>query len=188
MSWQVSAMPYRLLLVLVLVAAAMFMGDGSVHAQVGYDRPGGDYRTFAVRNGDPAACAASCEREGRCLAWTFSYPRTERTAATCWLKSRVTPLVDNDCCVSGVRGASLAMPRVDGIEFSIDRFGGDYRNLEVAPDPKGAACEQACKGDRRCRAWTYARPGYIGPKARCFLKNRVTRPRRAPCCISGVVR
>ena len=45
-------------------------------AQTGFDRPGGDYSNFAVRSGDPAACAARCERDGRCRAWSFSYPRT----------------------------------------------------------------------------------------------------------------
>jgi hypothetical protein len=32
------------------------------------------------------------------------------------------------------------------------------------------------------------RPGYLGPSARCYLKDRITAPRRKPCCISGVVR
>ena len=27
-----------------------------------------------------------------------------------------------------------------------------------------------------------------GPEARCFLKERITRPRHKPCCVSGVVR
>ena len=50
------------------------------------------------------------------------------------------------------------------------------------------SCEAACKADGKCRAWTYTRPGYAGAAARCYLKNRLTRPRRKPCCISGVVR
>ena len=33
-------------------------------------------RNFTVRSGDPAACAARCERERRCRAWSFSYPLT----------------------------------------------------------------------------------------------------------------
>jgi hypothetical protein len=90
--------------------------------------------------------------------------------------------------VSGIRGASLVEPKIGPTEFSIDRFGGDYRNFEVAPDPNGATCGQACKADPKCRAWTYVRPGYIGQAARCYLKSRITRPRPAPCCISGVVR
>ena len=73
-------------------------------------------------------------------------------------------------------------------EFAIDRFGGDYHDFEIASDPTGAACKAACEGENRCRTWTYVRPGYLGPSARCYLKDRITPPRRKPCCISGVVR
>ena len=157
-------------------------------AQSGYDRPGGDFLSFPVRSGDPAVCAARCEREARCRAWSFSYPGTVAPTAMCWLKSQVTPRVANDCCVSGVRGAAVLDKKSDTVEFSMDRTGGDYKNLDVATDPAGASCEAACKADDRCRAWTYVRPGYLGPSARCFLKERITRPRHKPCCVSGVVR
>ncbi len=157
-------------------------------AQVGYDRPGGDYLNFTVRNGDPAACAARCERDGRCRAWSFSYPRTSHVHATCRLKNRVPPREDDPCCVSGVRGAGVIEPRRGPIEFGIDRFGGDYRNFALPSDPSGQRCKAACEGEKRCRAWTYVRPGYIGGSARCYLKSKIPRPRRKPCCISGVVR
>jgi hypothetical protein len=169
-----------------VLAVAAFPGPG--HAQSGYDRPGGDYTNFVIRSGDPAACALRCEREGRCRAWSFTYPSANNTAAVCWLKSRVTPRTEDACCVSGVRGAAVLEPKRGPLEFSIDRIGGDFRNFEVAPDATGAACADACKGEARCRAWTYLRPGYHGAAARCFLKDRVTPPRRRPCCISGVVR
>jgi hypothetical protein len=39
-----------------------------------------------------------------------------------------------------------------------------------------------------CRAWTYMPPGYFGNAARCFLKDKITRPRPQPCCVSSVVR
>jgi hypothetical protein len=55
-------------------------------------------------------------------------------------------------------------------------------------DSAGAACGMACEGDNKCRAWTYVRPGYIGAAPRCYLKDRITRPRHKPCCVSGVVR
>ncbi len=157
-------------------------------AQTGFDRRGGDYTSFQIRSGDPAVCAARCEREGRCRAWSFSYPRTENALAICWLKNRVPPRVEDKCCMSGVRGAGVIEPRKEATEFSIDRLGGDYRNFETAADPAGAACKAACEGENRCRAWTYVRPGYIGAGARCYLKDRLTRPRSKPCCISGVVR
>ena len=174
-------------MVLVLLAG-LCVPSAPAHAQHGYDRPGGDYATVTIRTGDPANCALRCERDSRCRAWTFSYPRTDRVAATCWLKNRVTTRVESECCISGVRGASIVEPEIDDIERGIDRYGGDYRNFETKPHPEGEPCAKACEADGRCRAWTYARPGYIGPTARCFLKDTVKRPRRRPCCISGVVR
>ena len=168
---------------LILLAALI-----PARAQVGFDRLGGDYTSFPLRSGDPAQCAARCERDQRCRAWAFSYPATESTAATCWLKSRVTPRVASSCCVSGVRGAEVIEPRSNPIEFGIDRIGSDYRSIEIPPDPTGKSCAAACMGEGQCRAWTYMRPGYAGPSAVCFLKDRVTSPQHRPCCISGVVR
>ena len=168
------------LLVLALCAPAL--------AQSGYDRRGGDYLKFEVKTGDPAACAARCEHDARCRAWSFSYPRTTSVAAMCALKSQVPARVEDKCCVSGVRGAGVIEPK-GPVEFSIERFGGDYRNIEVPADKGDDACKAACEGDKRCRAWTYLRPGYAGgPAPRCYLKDRITRPRHKPCCISGVVR
>jgi len=169
---------------LLIVLAALTQAQ----AQVGFDRLGGDYTNSPVRSGDPAQCASRCERDQRCRAWAFSYPVTENAAALCWLKSRVPPRVPSSCCVSGVRGAGVIEPHSEPFEFGIDRFGGDYRSFELAADPNGKSCAAACAGDTQCRAWTYARPGYSGASAACFLKDRVTRPQHRPCCISGVVR
>jgi hypothetical protein len=155
-------------------------------AQTAFDRPGGDYQHFNLRSGDPAVCAARCDRDGRCRAWSFAYP-THGERSVCWLKNSVPPRAENACCVSGVRGGGVIQPR-GVIEFGIDRVGGDYRSFEMPPQPEGEACAEACKGEARCRAWTYLRPGYAGPAARCYLKSRITRPRTKPCCISGVVR
>jgi hypothetical protein len=159
-----------------------------VRAQAGYDRPGGDYSHFQVQNGDPAVCAVRCERDARCRAWSFSYPDTTHTSATCWLKRDIRPRVKANCCVSGVHGAGVIEPRGGGIEYSIDRYGGDFRAFETKPDSRGKPCADACEADKTCRAWTYRRPGYGVAAARCFLKNEIKPPRHRPCCISGVVR
>jgi len=161
-----------------------------VIAQSGSDRRGGDYSHFEVISGDPQACAARCERDAKCRAWTFSYPVTAGASAICWLKSEVKPVVRDPCCVSGVKGGNVVEPYTNSFEYSIDRYGGDYRDFELASDPTGKTCKAACEADNRCRTWTYVRPGYLGPvsPARCYLKDRITPPRRKPCCISGVVR
>lgn len=176
----------------LLLAALVAMTAPAAHAQTGFDRPGGDYARFVVPSGDPAVCAARCDREARCRAWTFSYPGTVAiggsTSAMCWLKSEVRPRVENQCCVTGVKGGGVAEMRPGPIETSVDRAGGDYRQFDVSKTPNADACKQACDGDNRCRAWTYVRPGYIGASARCYLKEKITPPRRRPCCMSGVVR
>src|SRR2546421_6249680 len=157
-------------------------------AQVGFDRPGSDYASLSMRSGDPAQCAARCERDARCRAWAFSYPATENANAVCWLKSKVMPRFEAACCASGVRGTGVIEPKSGATEFGVDRNGGDYRHFEVPDDSSGKSCEAACEGEDACRAWTYVRPGYVGSSAVCYLKNRITRPARKPCCISGVVR
>ncbi len=170
------------------LALAVVALSGAAQAQSGFDRRGGDYTSFPIRTGDPALCAARCERDNRCRAWSFSYPRTETTPATCWLKNKVTPRNEDACCVSGVRGAGVIEPRSATLEFNIDRLGGDYRYFDIVPDATGAACKAACEADNKCRAWTYARPGYISVTPRCYLKDSLKPPRSKPCCISGVVR
>jgi hypothetical protein len=177
----------RAFIALTSIIATVLCPLPDARAQVGFDRRGGDYTSFPVRSGDPAACATRCDRESRCRAWSFTYPSADRPA-TCWLKGQVPPRTEDSAVASGVRGAGVIEPRHGMREFSIDRTGGDYRDLEVQPDPTGETCKAACDGETQCRAWTYARPGYIGPDARCFLKNRLMPPRHKPCCISGVVR
>jgi hypothetical protein len=173
---------------LALIAIAVV----PARAQSGFDRPGGDYTHFTVPSGDPAICAARCDRDARCRAWTFAYPGTSAqggsNAATCWLKSQMKPLVENRCCVTGVKGGGLGENRPGPIENSIDRYGGDYRHFDIPADPEAETCKKACEGENRCRAWTYVRPGYLGAAARCYLKDKIKPPRRKPCCVSGVVR
>ncbi len=170
--------------------AVVALGAGEVRAQANFDRPGSDYQRLSVPTGDPAACALLCERDRRCQAWSFNYPRegdyTE--GAACWLKNSVPPRVESANSVSGVRGAGVVERRNSNIETSIDRYGGDYRSFALSTDAAGEACRAACEGDSKCRAWTYARPGYTGRNARCFLKSSITPPRRRPGLISGVVR
>ena len=169
-------------------ALLVLAGTASAHAQLAFDRPGSDYLSFAVPSGDPAVCAARCERDGHCRAWSFAYPNTKSVAAGCWLKNKVTPRVKDDCCISGVRGAGVIEPRRGSLEYSIDRHGDDYRSFDTATDPAAAPCKSACEAERNCRAFTYARPGYLGGSARCYLKSKIPPPHRKPCCISGVVR
>ena len=174
-----------------LVALALWAAATPVRpalAQANFDRPGGDYLNSPVSSGDPADCALVCERDRRCRAWTFAYPTDTISGAVCWLKSSVPARVQDNCCVSGVRGAGVVEPRNNAIETSIDRFGGDYKNFQLKAVEGDDACKAACTADNKCRAWTYVRAGYLGKEARCLLKKEVKPPRRRAGFISGVVR
>lgn len=173
------------LLTLILICAAL---PSSAFAQANFDRPGGDYAHSKVPSGDPAVCALTCERDKKCRAWSFSYPVPNSEGALCWLKNVVPPREANNCCVSGVRGAGVLETRNRRVEIATDRYGGDYGSVTVPPDGQGDHCKAVCEADNRCRAWTYARPGYAGREARCFLKDHIKPPRRKPGFISGVVR
>jgi len=157
-------------------------------AQASFDRPGGDYLSSPVSSGDPADCALMCERDRRCRAWSFNYPTDPAAGAVCWLKSTVPARVPDSCCVSGVRGAGVVEPRNRAVETSIDRLGGDYRSFELKDGEDDEACREACTAENKCRAWTYARPGYVGREPHCFLKKEIKPPRRKAGFSSGVVR
>jgi hypothetical protein len=171
---------------LALLAAAMAARPAL--AQTNFDRPGSDYLSSPVASGDPADCALVCERDKRCRAWSFNYPIDISLSAVCWLKNSVPARVADSCCVSGVRGAGVVEPRNKSIETSIDRYGGDYRNFDLKDGDGDEACKAACAADNKCRAWTYARPGYAGREAHCYLKKDIKPPRRKAGFISGVVR
>jgi hypothetical protein len=173
---------------LSFAVAASAAGIRPAAAQPGFDRPGGDYASAPVLTGDPAVCAARCERERGCRAWSFSYPSASEERAMCWLKREVMPRVKANCCVSGVHGAGVIEPLLDDVEYSIDRIGGDYRSFDTTPDPRGWLCAMACRAETHCRAWTYRRLGYGTAGARCYLKDAIKPPHPRPCCISGVVR
>ncbi len=171
-----------------LVLFAVTTASRPAHAQANFDRPGGDYQSAPVPSGDPADCALVCERDRRCRAWSFNYPNDISHPAVCWLKNSVPARVADDCCISGVRGAGVVEPRNGTEETSIDRAGGDYRSFELKRGEREEACKAACGTDNKCRAWTYARPGYVGREPHCFLKKEIKPPRRKPGFTSGVVR
>jgi hypothetical protein len=89
---------------------------------------------------------------------------------------------------AGVRGAGVVEPRNGAIETSIDRPGGDYHSFELKKGDGDEACKAACTADNKCRAWTFARAGYVGKEPHCFLKKEIKPPRHKAGYTSGVVR
>jgi len=69
---------------------------------------------------------------------------------------------------SAIAGTASAQ---DGPRQNTDRPGSDFRNIALSGNSQ--ACGEFCRTTRGCRAWTFVKPGFHGPSARCFLKNVV---------------
>jgi hypothetical protein len=85
----------------------------------------------------------------------------------------------------GERGAPP--PDLGAQLAGINLMGSDYRNLWL-DEPQATLCQNACRTEMKCMAWTYVTPGRQGGQARCWLKDQV--PPRTPndCCTSGIER
>jgi hypothetical protein len=70
-------------------------------------------------------------------------------------------------------------------ETDVSRWGSDYQRFAIAKG-EAQACADACAKDSKCRAWSYIKPGVMGPLADCRLKSAVPEGRPDPCCVSGI--
>jgi PAN domain len=83
--------------------------------------------------------------------------------------------------LTGVMPAAATMSER---EHDKDRFGGDYSGFDVTTDHI-ELCEDTCKTDSKCFAWTYVKPGIQASQARCYLKSVVPAISNNACCVSG---
>jgi hypothetical protein len=176
------------------------------------DRPGMDYRHFALDTPNPDSCQKACADDKQCKAYTYMRPGIVGARAHCWLKSGVPKAKPVSWyCVSGTKSASE--PLAAGVmkrsppprqrpaskspqihprrarfvrEFKTNRPGMDYRHFALdTPDPD--SCQKACADDKQCKAYTYMRPGIVGARAHCWLKSGAPKPRSVSWfCVSGI--
>jgi hypothetical protein len=84
-----------------------------------------------------------------------------------------------------VMQASQSATCPKAMEYLTNRMGSNYQSLNLAQaDP--ALCQSRCDEEAQCKAWTYVKPGFQGPKARCWLKHDVPLARPDACCVSAV--
>ncbi len=152
--------------------------------------PGGDFLSIDMATSNPTACKAACDKDPRCKCWTLVKPESPGGMGYCWLKDSIPPLVAEDCCVSGLKGASsgagaAATSSRYNLEENINRYGEDYRDfLPSRADPE--VCAEACSKESRCRAWTWVRDTLEGPNGHCWLKNPAPPQSPDDCCVSGL--
>lgn len=147
--------------------------SGVASGAVNYNRPGWDIANLSASS--VAECAGACGSNNSCVAYTF-------VGATqhCWLKSRV-PDATAGCptCFSGDQR---------GFEAGYDRPGNDYLSFVPSARLGEGHCASACERDERCQAWSFVPRSHRLFADRCWLKERVSSPVRAPGLTSGVKR
>ncbi len=148
------------------------------------NRGGSDYANLELQQANPQLCQDRCRGDNSCRAWTYVKPGVQGANARCYLKNPAPAPTPNTCCVSG------AMPRIIdqqvNFEVNTDRHGSDYERFEL-PVANPDQCFARCRGDNRCAAWTFVRPGVQGPLAVCYLKNPAPAPTPNTCCVSGAM-
>jgi hypothetical protein len=164
---------FALIALLGLVIAPAPLGANPMNqAEFQYDRPGGDYHSYSPAGGW-SQCASSCATIAKCRAYTFV-----TQTGICWLKDKVPKRKASNCCVSGYKVMSNP-------EINYDRPGSDIKpGFDV--DMHMSECENACKNDPKCRAYTLVKPGYQGSRAKCWLKNAKPAKVANPCCHSAI--
>ena len=76
-------------------------------------------------------------------------------------------------------------PKSERMEFNTDRMGSDYKHFDLG-QANPALCQTLCNQEAQCKAWTYGKPGFKGPRALCWLKTSVPAANHNACCVSGV--
>jgi hypothetical protein len=71
------------------------------------------------------------------------------------------------------------------MELNTNRPGNDYKDLDLSEaDP--TLCRDACQKEKRCKAWTYVKPGIQADNARCWLKSPIPAAVPDENCVSGL--
>jgi hypothetical protein len=154
--------------------------------------PGGDYRTIDMATSDPTACKAACDKDAPCKAWTLVKPGEPGGMGYCWLKDSVPPAISEDCCISGLKGATGGVGAQGEaskyqLEMNVNRAGEDYRDFTPARADHVLSAE-ACAKESRCKAWTWVKNEPEPPTGHCWLKDTVPKAGQDDCCVSGVKR
>jgi PAN domain len=146
-------------------AGVVEIRNGTLETSI--DRPGGDYRSFDIKGG-----------ETRGITVKANEAKANEAKAN---EAKLGEPKVNDPIGGEPRGVD---PK--GVDPKATEKGADRQTekLSEAED----LCKAACTGDNKCRAWTFARPGYVGKEAHCFLKKEIKPPRRRAGFTSGVLR
>jgi len=189
-----------ILIVSLILLTSLAATEHQISLENNVDRPGMNYKTYALSNADPQVCAIDCANDPNCRAFTYVKPgfRGENSDPECWLKDGVPDPVSSDYCISGVKAEAEPKPSTNPnptpsstsgikLENNVDLPGMNYKSYPL-PNADPQVCALDCANDPNCRAFTYVKPGFRGSNSQpeCWLKNGIPNPVPSNYCISGV--
>lgn len=177
--------------------------------------PGGDYRNFELKPGEPCEkCMEECLKDPNCKAYTYVKPGVQGPDARCWLKSSVSNMVTDQNCISGIKEIHLQLTgkpinQMEKAVFPEDALdiqkwtpengpmmksgvnlpGNDHHSFFIPKeqDQVPQVCLKEAIRDPRCEAWTFVEPGVQGPTAACWFKDKIPAIKsKNDSCISGI--
>ena len=114
---------------------------GPYTTEEGFDRPGSDYQSFE-QTGDYQGhdlCRDACFSQPRCKAYTYVKPGVAGPKAFCRLKDKVPAPVEDDCCISAVKGGKPKQPAIPALQLQWLGWDADQVGKGPAADkPDGA--------------------------------------------------
>ncbi len=78
-------------------------GGNAEGLELNTNRAGFDFRDMDLPKADPKACQAACDRDAKCVAWTYVKPGIQGERAHCWLKDQVPEPNEDENCISGIK-------------------------------------------------------------------------------------
>jgi hypothetical protein len=83
-------------------------GGNAEGLELNTNRAGFDFRDMELPKADPKACQAACDRDAKCVAWTYVKPGIQGERAHCWLKDQVPEPNEDENCISGIKRVRFA--------------------------------------------------------------------------------
>ena len=143
-----------------------------------------------TRIASPRTSATRARESGR--RWRSSRCRRSspvQASAACRPLSRLQPTQCGDVLASPGSACSASRQlresrsRISTFEPNIDRYGSDYRYLDLAR-PVPDSCMKACLGDRKCRAWSYVRASRHSGLPSSSTRASILSSIGSSCCLS----
>ncbi|MEL6617787.1 MAG: PAN domain-containing protein [Pseudomonadota bacterium] len=145
---------------------------------------GGSFEKIEMRRGQRARCAETCQDNPICRGFNWRKGTNDRPPQ-CSLYHVISETAATPYFHAGIRRRTP--PVFDGTREPDTELRGEVLKEITLPHPRPGMCRDACAFEDGCLAYTYVKPGRLGPDSppTCRLMAKETERRVSACCVSG---